>query len=699
MADLNLELILESHPLYGEAQILDLPVAIHVHKRLEQFRYLNSINENGIPIACLRNLSVDVTRNLLIVNKAHSVLANSPRLFTGEARHDSVVATSYSSPYSAIVATNRTFTDSRGKNRPLFFRHALPEGTTEAIVTSKISGNKEMPGEGYLIDLDSQSVYTNHRNTFDFDSGTHKLFFVSGSTEDGATFNTLLNTEPVAKEASWEDLDPDTGDLVDTYPLYSRSKTGRGYTFYFNSGGKWYIRPYDKGLIQPRKPRAKRPNSPWFLRITNGDVSAVVNDSVRRYYIPEFNTQPFIPYNPIRYASKEELFFVNKRVLAATRQNLKIDPNSGLHLELRIEDAEGTLLRVYTTDQSLEGTRVSNLDVFYETDKIASWDNVRGFIQLAVDVLPAWVYTARYYYEADDYEYTLVNLNPITNKRLKDHIYVFYCVPDVNSEDRAIHHLVVNYDGTIVETSQSLGLGHPNLQLTHGDGSYNSSTVIGMQYFSEGGSSFLDLYGAGFANTNGYMILAEVCGIDPSFVEDQIEVDVRRHGGVIDPEFYEEAFTANPRMLQSHLGYGEAGQVIPQTNVVVLEPPLSLLEDYGGNLTQTQAEGLLRTQMPVSGYAVVKWVYPKSELTATSFVSDQVVISLTWEGLYTYKVYRRNTSGDSWSLVWSTVEPAEGAITWTDTNVESDHTYQYSVAIEDNGIEFPKNNTVVVFVR
>ncbi len=343
--------------------------------------------------------------------------------------------------------------------------------------------------------------------------------------------------------------------------------------------------------------------------------------------------------------------------------------------------------------------RIADLDVFVETDKIASWDNIGGFIQLAVDVQPGWRYFARYYYEADDYEYTLVNLNPITNKRIQDHIYVFYCVPDVNSEDRAIHHLVVDFDGIIVEASQGLGLGHINLQLKNLDNSFNPNTIIGTHYFSETEANFLDSYAAGFDNNHGYLILAEVCGVDSAVLQDQVDIDVRRPGAVITEASYIEAIRANPRILQSRLGYGELGQVVPEVNVIVLEPPMTLLEEYGGLLTQDQAETLLRKQMPVSGYAVINWVYPKASISGTSILSGQVVITMSWEGAFTYRLYRRGTSADAWEMIYEVINPAEGPVTYTDTGRTSAVSYQYSVALIQNGYEFPASDTLVIGVR
>lgn len=694
MDHIILELIVESEST-GES--ISLPVAVHVTKHIEQFIYTNSIQDAAVPIAYLGNQPIDSWQNLVVVNKSHSVVANSPRLMVHEKKMDKVTATSYASSYSELLITNVVTTDSAGKQKPLFYRHALPDDCVEASLISVINGNKERVEEGYLVDLDSDSIFTNYFNYFDADSGSYRLYYVTAASSDGTTQNMLLNSAPATKEASWEDLDLDTGELRTDIPLYTREKSGSGYSFSFNKGATWFIKPQERGLVQPRRPLSKKPNMPWYLRFTNGDVTGIANGFVHRYRIPEFLTQPFIPFAPIKYGPHEELLTVNKRVLNTTRKTLYIKPELGLHAFIYAEDPDGVLTNIYTTDQSLGGTRYSDTNVFYESDKIASWDNEHGFIGLAVDTFANRTYWAQFYYVVDDYEYTFVNLNPITNKKMKDHTYVFYCVPDVGDTDRAIHHLLVGPDGKVKHTSQSLGLTVPNLQLKQLDGSYNSNTVVGLPYASETEDSFLSLYAAGYANTHAYLILAEVSAIDISVVENQTEIDVRRAAGIV-KSLFTEAIGANPRILQSALGYGPAGQVVPQVNVVVIEAPITVLEDYGGDLTTTQAESLLRTHMPVSGHAVIKYSYPKSVLSGWSFTASETQLSATWEGEFDYRFYRREALAQAWDLIHTASSPAQGDVTYVDTTAVTSVVYQYAVALFDGVNEYPFSDLISVKV-
>lgn len=696
---INLECILDANPDYAAGQYIDLPIVVHVQKRLERFIYNRHIRDDSIPICYIENLNPNVINNLAIVNKSYLVPINSSRLFDQFNKFDIVVSKSYSSQYSNILATDYAIADSNGNIKPLFFRHELPENTTSAALYSYSHGNKVLVDEGYIIDLTTRSIYTNYHNAFNYNSGSYTLFFVSGSTSDGQVFNTLLNIIPVAREAEWSDIDLETGMLKQDVRLYTKEKSGRGYTYYFNKGTKWYIKPQSTSLVGPLPPSKTKPNTPWFIRFTNGDVSGVVNNEVRRYRISEFDTQNFYPFNPIKYATYEDVLYVNNKCLSAIRDNLYIKPEDGLHLEIKVENEQGDLIEIYTTDSSLEGAVYSNTGIVYSTDRISSWDNSSGIIALSAEIFPNRIYKAKYYYKVFDFEYTYVNLNPVINRKMRDHTYVFYCIPNTSDGNRSIHHLTVNREGIIVECSQTESIDYINLQLRNNDGSYNSNTIIGTKYFSEYDDNFLSTYAASFSNTNAYLILAEITGIDRTLTEDQFIVDVRRKGDSLDPENISEAFRANPKLLHSKYGYGPNGQVVPEDNVMILDVPISLLEAYGGSLTEDQVKQHLRTHMPVYGYASINWIYPVSEISGNNYTVGQIVINYTWEGTCIYKVYKRASSADSWTLISTNTNPARGLLSYTDSDVTSGLTYQYAVAITKNDVEYPYSDVLTIKVK
>jgi hypothetical protein len=701
MAEFTLELIQHINPDYGSPPRITLPIVNHVHKRIERFTYQRAVRSAAIPIAYLENQPVDSRANVVIADKTYLIPVNSSRLTGPRAPVSTVTSNSYTSIYKDIVATNKTFVDEYGQTRPLFWKHILPVGTVQTELQIVEHGNGHLVDTGYSVDLGAGEIYTNYRNYYNPDTGAYRLYFIVSTASNGSTKHELLNPVPVASEAGWQDIDTETGKLTKSYPVYSKERSSSGYTFFFNTASTWHIRPLNRSLLTPKKPIGLSASDPWFMRFSDGDFSANVNGAVHRYYVPEFDKQSFIPNKPIVYSPYERLLWVNNRTLATTRKNLNIAPSQGLHLNLFIYDVNDVLIKVFTTDTSLHGVRYSETNVFYEADQIQSWDNSDGLIVLGSELHLNWDFSATYYYNADDYEYTLVDLNPLSNPSVLDYSFVFYSVPDADTEDRAIHHLVVDTSGFIVFTSQDLGLSHPNLQLHNSDGSYNSGTVIGMRYNSEiFEDTFVRKYSAGFSNQYAYNILCEVSVCDIALVENMFEVDVRRPGGVIVPEKFAEVISANPRILQSRLGYGEDGQEVPQNAVMILKAPLTMLKDYGGALERNSAARLLKTYMPSAAHAVIEFEGPRSLLTGYSIETAVVYLEATWEGPeLDYRLYRRSNPTGEWILVQTQSWPVEGAVVYTDTDVASGDTWYYEVRIFDGSYEYPSNNSLGIKVK
>lgn len=705
MADITLELIASSTSSYEQAQSILLELVNHVHQRVERFRYLDDIKSVAVALDYLENPELDSWKHLQVANRTYGIPANSDKNAEVRKEWSVITATAVASEYKTMLITNTTGVDPHGQVRPLFWRHKLPTDVVSCQLEVISRGNVQKVDSGYQLDLAAGNIYTNFRNFFNPETGAYTLFFVTCTDADGQGTHELLNPVPVAKEADWEDIDLDTGRLVDDYPVYSQERNASGYTFYMNSGDTWYSKPIEGSLIQPRLPAGREPEDPWHLRFSAGDVSAVVNNKVRRYYVPEFDQQNYSPSKPFIYSPYEPLLWVNERVVAATRRSLAIDPVAGLHLTLFISDFENNLLRVLTTDGSLSGKRFSDTDVFYEADEIRSWDNEGGFIVLNTKLHPSYQLSAQYYYEADDYEYTALNLNPIDNEYLIDKMVVFYMLPDVDPNDRGIHHLVVDQEGVIRQCSQNLGFSHPNLQLLDVAGAYNPSTVIGLKYVSDiETNTFLNRYAAGYQNDHGYGVLAEVVVLNLDDKKDMDLFDVRAEGGHLRADTLEATLKANPRILQSAAMYGEDGQEIPKNKVMIIKAPISLRDDYGGVLPVAKAEELLTRHLDSGCVAIVDWEYPEPDITAYSQVFEQVALSWTWDapGL-TCKLYRRTNPVGEWVEIYETVSTATPLdMSYTDADVTTGDVVYYTVRVQETvggeDVLYPRTHSISVKV-
>ena len=698
MSKFTAELITSISDSYEQIQFIELDLVNHVHKRIETFMYLDDIKSSAVGLDYFESPELDSKYNLFIADRSHQVPTNSLRKIDSRTGFEKSASSSYSTSYSEVLITNQTFVDEFTKERPLFWKHVLEEDVVDVQLEIVQFGNSTPVDTGYVLSTAEQAVYTNYQNYYDQETGSYKLYFLTSTTAAGAQKRELLNPVPVVQEASWEDIDPDTGDFYTDIYVYSREKNTSGYTLYFNQTDTWWIKPQLKSLIRSRPPAGRKSDEPWYLRVSNGDVTTIVNGGVRRYWLPEYLTQPFQPSFPYIFSPYSKMLFVNDRVISATRGSLAAAPDEGRHVAVYIYDFEGNLLKVWTTDGSLDGKRYSDTSVFYEKDKILCWDNQSGLIVLSESILPSWQFFAEYYYEADDLEFTALNMNPIQNKELLNKTIVFYIVPNADSDDNGLHYLLVESDGRISYTSQKLGFSYPNLQLKNTDGSHNPDTVIGLKYISDvDADTFITNYTAGFENPYAYLVLSEVNVLDRSMLSDTYVYDVRIKGEAL-ASLDTATFVKNPRAIHSVFGYGEDGATIPLNNVVVIQTPLDILVDYGGVLDIGQAKNLLKKYMTAGTYPIVEWVYPWSAVQADVSVEAAVSLEWTWEGPdFTYRLYRRFNQTSEWTLLWETSSLTPTTFTYTDTDVESSDAVYYEVrVVKDYEYPAPYYNTVKV---
>lgn len=695
MASLTLELVTNSSD-YTIRNSIELDLVNHVHKRIETFMYLDDVKSSAVALDYFESDEIDSKYNIFIADRSYSLPANSLKKLDIHSGMEKVIGKVVNATYKDLLITNKTFIDELNHERPLFFLHRLPSNVTDASLEIVQFGNSDIIDSGYVLDLAKQVIYTNYQNYFNQETGSYRLYFLTITCSDGSMRRELLNSELVVREATWEDIDLATGNIYTDRTVYSREKNTSGYTFYFNEYSTYWIKPQLKSLIRVRPPTGRASDDAWYTRITNGDITSITNNSVRRYWLPEYLTQPYQPSFPYVFSAYNKMLFVSDRVLSATRGSLAINPAEGRHLTLFFYDFEHNLIKIWTTNSGLSQTRYSNTNVFYESDKILCYDNHHGFIVTTESILPSWEITAEFFFEADDIELTSLNLNPVQNRSLLDQSVVLYLVPDADSSDRGLHYLLVESDGRISYCSQALGFSYPNLQLKNSDGSFNSETVIGLKYISDiDDDTFLSRYTVGYDNGFAYLILAEINVLNRSTLNKAKVYDVRAKGDCL-AQLNEETYAKNPKALQSRYGYGENGATVPLNNVVVIQAPITILTDYGGALQKDRATELLKRYLVAGTYPIIDWTYPYSELTVD--VTNQVSLTWTWEGIFTYKLYRRFNEAESWTLIYETSSTTPEVLNYIDTDVNSEDVVYYELRISDE-YEYPAPYFVTVKVK
>lgn len=688
MVKLDLELLALPNGIYAQQKSIELNVSSYVHKRIERFIYSPFLKTDATPISYIEYDKVDANKNIQIIDKLNSYRNNIL------IQEDYIVTNvqSVRLPYKNILATHK-YSIINNKKVPLFYKHRLPEGTLNCEV-SQISSDEVKRDFDFLIDIDAGFIYTNANNYYNELTKDYLLFTVHGATRSGS-FNQILNVESVISEASWEDLDQDTGFIKEGSAVYTKENSTNSYLYRFNLNSDYYIKPEKEETFNIKPFDNSSVDTSWFFRLSNGSFNLLKDGKVLNYTLPEYNTQSFFPYYPIRYSTFIEAKYVNEKILKIPQDNLFIKPETGQHFELRIFNSDGILIKVFSTDNSLHGSKYKDTSVIYE-DGITSWDNYSGFIALKNSIDISWKYNASYFYNSKDYEYTLLNLNPVFNKEILNSTVVFYLIP--NTISNALHYLLISKDGQIKYTSQSQGIDYPNLQLLNSDNTYNTNNIIGMKYLSEINDNFLSTYSYGYDNNHNYLIVAELNFIDNLLVENIVKFDLTRKGNSLEPLKLNKTYRKNPKLLQSVYGFGKNGQEVPFTGSGIIELPIELLEEYGGHMTKTEAEKLAKTHYPAYNAGIVDWVYPKTVLDGTSITPGQVKLTFTWEGPdYNYLIYRKSNYSDMWVLIGTVTSLVNQNLVYTDINLQSGNTYYYAVALENN-VVYPNSNSVCVKV-
>ena len=241
-------------------------------------------------------------------------------------------------------------------------------------------------------------------------------------------------------------------------------------------------------------------------------------------------------------------------------------------------------------------------------------------------------------------------------------------------------------------------------------------------------NNFKNNYCVPYINSSQYYILGEASVMDIGDEEDTISFDVRRDGAIIQKEYFEEAIRANPKILQSALGYGPDGQVVPENSLALIKPPLTLLNEFGGVLDRSEAEELLQQYMPAATTGIIDWDYTSPVLEGWSpdkgldgvpeeYKTPYVELRMTWEGPgLEYAIYRKESLSESWFqtgehledgtpvirepiVILSTGNDRVEEMVYNDLDVKPGKTYFYGVQVIENGIKLPIRYAVGISVR
>ena len=656
-------------------QTISLDIHSFVHKRLESFVYKDDISISSVPLAYIDSQPLLSNKNIGLIDRSYSVYGNSI-LSLNEDNYGFIASSDkIASEYSELLITNMEAVDEVGNSRPLFYCHILRENTVSVKIERINSEGLTSLDKTFLIALDDNKIYTEAKNTCSLETGKYDFYMITSTDSDGIQLKELLSLVPVAREAEWEDIDLETGLFKDGVIAFTKEKNSSGYSYYLSESDQWFYSPKQTNQIKIKVPNRLDIEDSWYLEISNGDFFCYINGALRRYWCPEYYSQDFFPSFSYKFSQQINLNRITSRFLKCNKETA-IDVSESRNITLYIYDYENNLIKIWTTDASLEGNRFSNSSIKYELGIIESWDNSSGLIYVNEDILASWRIEAEVFTKHTNYTYKLLNFNPLENESIINKLIVIYLVPDRSDGENSIHHLICDEYGNILSCSQN------ELKALNEDGTINLNSIIGKNYLL-GESNFFINYSAGQENDKAYLILGEATLKDVSSIGEIDLYEINQRGKQV-ISFDSDTFSKSPKALLSEYGYGNRGLIYPTNNSLIIKPPVTLLEEYGGVYIKSQAEQIMKKFVPAGVYCIFDWLSPNTEFACDNTVEGEVTINVLWEGpAYLYRLYRRVNNSEP-ELLETFESLTEVEFTYVDTDYTSGDYLEYEVKLFDS---------------
>lgn len=672
--------------LYKNAEsTIDLDIAIHIQKPIESILYKSYVEDiSGVPIAYIESEDINAKKNLEVINKSITLEENSPKSNFSFKNWYKFKGSSFNTSYNNILITDKAVFDSSKSEKPLWYCMKFSKNLVNIKFEEFTRQGRKPLQSNYSISDSLRKVYFDFDNYYNPVSKEFKLYFYTAYFDDSTISRGLINPISAVYEATWEDLDSD-GNLVEGQAYWTQEQIGNYYTYTLSESNTYYIKVEDSSFISPLEFNQNLPEDGWFMNFSIGHFTHVDDSSVlREYKVPEYDTISFYPAEPYVYDSYSPVSLITKKICYCGRRNIAIN-NSNRPLEIIISDKSGTPIKALTTKSTKNGTKY-NSTINWDAESIISYDNKNGLFELAFDLQDNHDIRTSLYYEAKSLVYTDVNLNPIYNDLVYDHFYVFYVIPD--QTERAIHHLLVKNDGTIIdtsETSKKLNIGN----------AYNPNTYVGLTYkYSQGTTSpndWYSLYSSDNDNDYKYLILAE------TYFKETLPPAALESYSITRPAFElsEDALYHNPRLQQSEIVSSYQGLQYPRNLTYIVNLSYSLLEEYGGEFTLEEVKEELYRFVAAGKLLVFEW---DEDINTIEFDNDTAnQITLNWPDLgpdFTYNIYRSESLTDNYTFIANS-----NVFAYTDTGLTSGTVYYYYIKPYKDSVEYPSSITIGIEVR
>jgi len=692
----------------------DVATRLNIKKRRETITYRTLSSRDNINIGYLIGHEVEPSNNLFISDRSTSLTQN--RIPSSQ---DIIIETTtqlFLNVDKFLVTDQFTVETPTKPEVPLFYVHTLKDFNPDidnfaemTLLSLEFADYDLQPISvtEYVMDTSTGMLYNNLENSYSSTGDSFSVTFVQYTVKkivSGVTtieiFHELISNSPIYTQADFGDLN------------FDRCLTGRNviipgrkvYLVHEIPGGQYFeitmpeearyaYKETPESRIKVLPPTAIDTDAPWNLRITNGRFITSRRKSENasynhKYYVAEFNDQTFAPYPPYKPQPEQKAIWLHDSLIHVPK-NIAYDEYLDLHVDIIVKDNDNEFKYAYTTDPNKVGILYQG-SVRY-TAGILSIDKAGGFIEVLGPVRDDDEILVTYFTEENEYEFTLVNFNPINNLDILQQRVVFYVNPEVTGVtgalNKTLYYLMVNSLGEITYSSQvgeNLGSsldpatakmvnedfnadGTPKTLLPGGgsrkfyyDGNatesgFFSRVVSGLNLNYVANFSFVDKYtvesellasvvyppypaSENYEENPQYLILADVYVGESMSPDELSRFDVRVQGGGIKENSLDYAMAQNAEVAW----YWDlnARRPYPGAGAFMAELPQTLLTEHGGDFTQDQLTTVVSRHMKMGGYPIIKSYGIDPTIVDTVVGSGHVSVDWPSYGLSTrYNIY------------------------------------------------------------
>jgi len=624
---------------------------INVIKRREEVVYRSSVPAVAVNVSFVGGRDVSSSANLSIADRSTSLQANRVRDLSFTTVSNVKVFTINTENFVVTdVFVDETNTISP---LPLFFKHTLSSDLIPRDANGNLATGVSLLEvtllDGLLqpirvselkIDRTLGIVYNNLDSSFT-DSGNFTAYYVKFVVNDNGTINThvnLLDNETVFRVAEFDDLTPTLTIKTDGRKVYLIEEIASGFEVTLPIVSDYAFEPLSAARIEILPPVPQGIQDSWFVRVTNGKFFTNVNGGLRKYHIAEFLSQVFTPEPPIKNVGTETSTILSGTLVKLDQENIFEDDDLSLFVSLMINDADDVGQAAFTTDSSIVGNVATNGKAWTQWSNatrlgIRSVDHATGFVD--IDGLPlksGWKVTSSYFYNEDKYEFTLVNFNPISNRNALSSRVSLFIDPDTasTSKSQTLFFLKSDETGRVVESNW------PDF-----DNDTQLYTVSGVDLYYEEFPAwkpaephvlFVDSFTVEGTQLGDFLVLGDITSAPAAHPSELSRIDSRRRGGgIIDTEV-EEILPTSPEVQWFwDEGYWD-GTPYPGNASYLVEVPVDILEDAGGNFTQNQVRDIVERHTAAGVYPAAKaygvdvsvsGVFPGGDSITLEWTSDE----------------------------------------------------------------------------